>query len=188
MREKWKQWQSLFSWAPKSLGTVTSAIKLKDTCSLGKKATTNLNCIKQRHPFADKGPYSQRYGFSSSHVQVWEKSVVRFRTFPVVWELLWYSCSPVCDSPAWRLYCVANGHLLQDDLMPYPGTPRTAVARASVSVAGHCWLMPLQETLKHSKAGLPQSPVGVTAPSLGLGTHRFCLCPPTISGRYEVWV
>ena len=27
---------------------------------------------KQRHHFADKGPYSQTYGFCSSHVQVWE--------------------------------------------------------------------------------------------------------------------
>ena len=27
---------------------------------------------KQRHHFADKGPYSQSYGFSSSHVQMWE--------------------------------------------------------------------------------------------------------------------
>ena len=28
---------------------------------------------KQRHPFADKGPYSQSYGFSSSHVWLWER-------------------------------------------------------------------------------------------------------------------
>ena len=27
---------------------------------------------KQRHYFADKGPYSQRYGFSSSHIWMWE--------------------------------------------------------------------------------------------------------------------
>ena len=27
---------------------------------------------KQRHHFADRGPYSQSYGFSSSHVQMWE--------------------------------------------------------------------------------------------------------------------
>ena len=27
---------------------------------------------KQKHPFADKGPYSQRYGFSRSRVQMWE--------------------------------------------------------------------------------------------------------------------
>ena len=26
---------------------------------------------KQTHHFANKGPYSQSYGFSSSHVQVW---------------------------------------------------------------------------------------------------------------------
>ena len=27
---------------------------------------------KQRHHFADTGPYSQSYGFSSSHIQMWE--------------------------------------------------------------------------------------------------------------------
>ena len=27
---------------------------------------------KQKHHFADKGPYSQSYGFSSSHVKMWE--------------------------------------------------------------------------------------------------------------------
>ena len=32
--EKWKQWQILFSWAPKSLWTVTAVMKLKDACSL----------------------------------------------------------------------------------------------------------------------------------------------------------
>ena len=35
--EKWKQWQILFSWAPKSLQMVTEAMKLKDTCSLEEK-------------------------------------------------------------------------------------------------------------------------------------------------------
>ena len=30
-------------------------------------------CVKkQRHHFADKGPYSQNYGFSSSHIWMWE--------------------------------------------------------------------------------------------------------------------
>ena len=32
--KKWKQWQILLSWAPKSLQMVTAAMKLKDTCSL----------------------------------------------------------------------------------------------------------------------------------------------------------
>ena len=30
---------------------------------------------KQRHYFADKGPSSQGYGFSSSHVWMWEKAM-----------------------------------------------------------------------------------------------------------------
>ena len=34
---------------------------------------TNLDCIKkQRHYFADQGLYGQSYGFSSSHVWIWE--------------------------------------------------------------------------------------------------------------------
>ena len=32
--EKWKQWLTLFFWAPKSLQMVITAIKLKDTYSL----------------------------------------------------------------------------------------------------------------------------------------------------------
>ena len=32
--KKWKQWQILFSQAPKSLPTMTAAMKLKDSCSL----------------------------------------------------------------------------------------------------------------------------------------------------------
>ena len=35
--EKWKQWETLFSWAPKSLWVVTAAMKLKDACSLEEK-------------------------------------------------------------------------------------------------------------------------------------------------------
>ena len=36
-RVKVEQWQTLFSWAPKSLWMVTVAMKLKDTCSLEEK-------------------------------------------------------------------------------------------------------------------------------------------------------
>ena len=32
--EQWKQWLTLFFWAPKSLQMVTAAMKLKDVCSL----------------------------------------------------------------------------------------------------------------------------------------------------------
>ena len=40
---------------------------------LGRKAMTNLgNILKSREYFTNKGPYSQSYGFSSSHVWMWE--------------------------------------------------------------------------------------------------------------------
>ena len=46
MGKQWKPWQTLFSWAPKSLQKVTTAMKLKDACLvLGKKAITNLDDI-----------------------------------------------------------------------------------------------------------------------------------------------
>ena len=35
--KQWKQWETLFSWAPKSLQVVTAAMKLKNTCSLEEK-------------------------------------------------------------------------------------------------------------------------------------------------------
>ena len=49
-----------------------AVMKLKDCLLLRRKAMTNLDkCIKkQRHHFADKGPYTQGYGLSSSHVEM----------------------------------------------------------------------------------------------------------------------
>ena len=35
--KQWKQWQTLFSWALKSLQMVTATMKLKDACSLEEK-------------------------------------------------------------------------------------------------------------------------------------------------------
>ena len=47
--------------------------KIKRHLLLGRKARTNLDSLlKSRDHFADKGPYSQSYGFSSSHVQTLE--------------------------------------------------------------------------------------------------------------------
>ena len=47
--------------------------EIKRCLLLGRKAMTNLDSIlKSRHYFANKGPSSQGYGFSSSHVWMWE--------------------------------------------------------------------------------------------------------------------
>ena len=52
---------------------VTAAIKLKDACSWKKSYDQPRQHIKkQRHYFANKGLSSQNYGFSSSHVWMWE--------------------------------------------------------------------------------------------------------------------
>ena len=65
--EQWKQWLTLFFWAPKSLQMVIAPMKLKDTYSLeGKYDQPRQHIIKQRHYFSKKDPSSQGYGFSSS--------------------------------------------------------------------------------------------------------------------------
>ena len=71
--KQWKLWQTLLSWAPKSLQMVTAAMKLKDACSFEEKLEKPRQHIKkQRYYFAYKGPSGQSYGFSSSHVWMWE--------------------------------------------------------------------------------------------------------------------
>ena len=47
--------------------------EMKRCLLLGRKVMTNLDSIlKSRHYFANKDPSSQSYGFSSSHVWMWE--------------------------------------------------------------------------------------------------------------------
>ena len=73
MGKQWKQWQIFSFWASKLLQMVTVAMKLKDACFLKESYDKPRQHIKkQRHHFADKGPYIQSYGLFSSHVQMWE--------------------------------------------------------------------------------------------------------------------
>ena len=46
--------------------------EIKRHLLLGRKAMTKQHIKKQRHYFANKGSSSQSYGFSSSHVWMWE--------------------------------------------------------------------------------------------------------------------
>ena len=45
MGKQWKQWLTLFFWAPKSPWMVIAAMKLKDAYSLEGKSMTNLDSI-----------------------------------------------------------------------------------------------------------------------------------------------
>ena len=51
---------------------VTAAKKLKDASWKKSYDKSRQHIKKQRHHFADKGPYSQSYGFSSNYTQMWE--------------------------------------------------------------------------------------------------------------------
>ena len=75
MGKQWKQWQTLFFWAntvQKSLQMVTAAMKLKDAPCKKSYDQPKQHIKKQRHYFPNKDPSSQAYGFSSSHVWIWE--------------------------------------------------------------------------------------------------------------------
>ena len=64
MGKRWKQRQTFFWGAPKSLQMVTAAMKLKDTCSLEESYNQPRQHIKkQRYYFANKRLSSQSYGF-----------------------------------------------------------------------------------------------------------------------------
>ena len=66
--KQWKQCQTLFLGAPKSLQMIIAAIILKDAWSLEESYYQPRKHIKSSHYLTNKGPSSQGYGFSSSHV------------------------------------------------------------------------------------------------------------------------
>ena len=66
--------------------------------------------------------------------------------------------------------------------MPHTVCPRSFAARDTVPVPGHCWHMPLHDTLKHSKAGLAQSLWGLW---VLVDARRFS--EPSTSLRVYLW-
>ena len=71
MGKQWKQWQTIFSGSKiTTVGDCSHEIKRRFL--LGRKAMTNLDGILKGRDMADKGPSCQSYGFSSSHVWMWE--------------------------------------------------------------------------------------------------------------------
>ena len=62
-------------------------------------------------------------------------------------------------------------------------TPRSVEIRVPIPMAGYCWSMPLQETLKYSEVALAHSLCGLWE----LVCTSFCLIPLSISGSHGVW-
>ena len=73
MGTQWKQWQTLFWGGSKITADGNCSHEIKRHLLLVRKVMTNLDSIlKSRHYFANKGSSSQSYGFSNSHVWMWE--------------------------------------------------------------------------------------------------------------------
>ena len=71
MGKQWKQCQTFLGLQNTADGDCSHEIKRR--LLLGSKVMTNLDSIlKSRHYFANKGPSSHGYGFSSGHVWKWE--------------------------------------------------------------------------------------------------------------------
>ena len=113
-----------------------------------------------------------------------------------VWvSLLWGHCSFLLGPGAQKLLFVPSKSLFPQSCVSSGGSmmgltatsskrayaiPRSTAPRAPAPEAVHCWLTALQETLKRSSGS---DSVG----SLGLGAHKVCLSPHSISGGYGVW-
>jgi len=70
MGKQWRPMTDFISLGSKITEDGDCSHEIKRHLLLGRKAMTNLDSIikKQRYYFTDKGPYSQNYGFSNSHV------------------------------------------------------------------------------------------------------------------------
>ena len=73
MGKKWKQWQILFSWSPKSLSMVDCSHEIKRCLLLGRKTMTNVDSILNAETsLCCQSLYGQNYSFPSVHVQMLE--------------------------------------------------------------------------------------------------------------------
>ena len=71
--KKWKQWQTLFSWAPKVTADGDFTHEIKRCLLLGRKAVTNLDSVlKGRGITLLRMVHFVKTGFSGSHVWMWE--------------------------------------------------------------------------------------------------------------------
>ena len=72
MGKQWKQCQTFVFLASKITADVDCSHEIKRHLLLGRKVMNLDSIFKSRHYFANKGPSSQGYGFSSGYVWMWE--------------------------------------------------------------------------------------------------------------------
>ena len=72
MGKQWKLWQTLFWGSFKITADGDCSHEIKQRLLLRRKVITNLDSILKSRDITDKGPHSPSYGFSGSHVRMWE--------------------------------------------------------------------------------------------------------------------
>ena len=72
MGKQWKQWQTLFGGGSKITADGDCSHEFKRRFLLGRKVMTNLDSMLKTRDITNKGPSSQSFSFSSSHVWMWE--------------------------------------------------------------------------------------------------------------------
>ena len=136
MGKQWKQCQTLFFWAPKSLQMVTAAMKLKDAYSLEEKLwPTKIAYWKAETLFYQQNPPSRGCGFTSGHIWMWSWTIKKAecwrtdafelwcwrRLLRVPWTASGFNqsilkeTSPVCslEGPMLKLKLQYFGHLMR---------------------------------------------------------------------------
>ena len=71
MEKQWKQWQTLFLGGSKITADGDCSHEIKRCLLLGRKVM-NLDSILKSRDITNKGPSSESYVFSNSHVRMWE--------------------------------------------------------------------------------------------------------------------
>ena len=111
-----------------------------------------------------------------------------------VWvSLLWGHCSFLLGPGAYKVLFVTSKSLFPQSYVSSGGStvglivtssnrayaiPRSAAPRAPAPVAGHCWLIPPQETLKDGSCS-------VSVGSLGPSAHKICLRVSLMGVRFD---
>ena len=118
--------------------------KIKRCLLLGRKTMTNLhNILKSRHHFVNKGPYSQSYVFSSSHVWVreldhkegWVPKNWWFQTVVLEKTLV----SPMdCSLPGYSIHGILSAFFLVQLSHPYRTIGKNIALTIRTFVAKWC--------------------------------------------------
>ena len=139
---------------------------------------------KQRHYFANKGPSSQSYGFSSSHVWKWEfdykaaaaTAAKSLQSCPTLWD------SMDCSLPGFSIHGILQARTLKWVAISFSNAWRWKVKVKSLS---HVWLLATPWTAAYHA---PPS-MGFSGQQYWSGCH--CLLPKKAECRiidaFELW-